>query len=61
MMQLGALLRIIILATLEVLFMLLESSVMLLENIYNTGITHDDRHLRLSYFYSTGQRFKDFE
>jgi hypothetical protein len=32
----------------------LESSIMLLENIYSTGITHDDCHLRSSYFYSTG-------
>jgi len=28
--------------------MLLESSVMLLENIYSIGITYDDRHLQLS-------------
>jgi hypothetical protein len=27
---------------------------MLLKNIYNTGIIHDDFHLRSSYFYSTG-------
>jgi hypothetical protein len=25
--------------------MLLESSMMLLENIYGTGITHDDHHM----------------
>jgi hypothetical protein len=38
----------------EVSFMmLLESSIMLLENIYS--ISHDDRHLEKSYFYSTGQ------
>jgi hypothetical protein len=42
------------LATLEVSFRLLESSIMLLVNIYSTGITHDNCHLRLSYFYSTG-------
>jgi hypothetical protein len=30
-------------------------SIMLLENIYNTSITHDDHHLRLSYFYRTGR------
>ncbi len=42
---------------LEVSFMLLESSIMLLEKIYSTGITQDDRHLRLSYFtvQATGQ------
>jgi hypothetical protein len=33
-------------------FMLLETSVMLLENIYSTGVTHDDRHKRASCFYS---------
>jgi hypothetical protein len=27
------------------IIMLLESPIMLLENIYSTGITHDDRHL----------------
>jgi hypothetical protein len=47
---LGASLTIIILTTLEVSFMLLESSIMLLENIYCTGITHGDRQLQLSYF-----------
>jgi hypothetical protein len=31
---------------LESPIMLLESSIMLLENIYNTGITHDDCHMR---------------
>jgi hypothetical protein len=40
--------------TLEVLFMLLELSIMLLENIYSTGITHDDIYLQSSCFYSTG-------
>ncbi len=35
--------------------MTLEVSFMLLENIYSTGITHDDRHLPASYFYSIGQ------
>jgi hypothetical protein len=47
-------LAIFILASLEVSFKLLESSIMLLENIYSTCITHDDRHVQLSYFYSTG-------
>jgi len=42
------------LTTLEVSFMLPESSIMLLENIYSTYATHDDYHLRSSYFYSTG-------
>jgi hypothetical protein len=37
---------IVIMATLEVSFMLLE-------NIYSAGITHDNRHLRSSYFYNT--------
>jgi hypothetical protein len=27
---------------------------MLLHNIYGTDITHDDHHLRSSYFYCTG-------
>jgi hypothetical protein len=30
---------------------------MLLKNICSTGITYDDRHLRLSYFYSTGHKY----
>jgi hypothetical protein len=42
---------IVILMTLEALFMLLE-------HIYSTGVTHDDRHLRLSYFYSTSLWFQ---
>ncbi len=33
-----------LLMTLEVSFMLLESLIMLLENIYCAGITHDDRY-----------------
>jgi hypothetical protein len=33
---------------------LLESSILLLENIYSTVITYDNCHLRWSYFYSTG-------
>ncbi len=32
-----------------------EVSFKLLENIYSTGITHDDRHLWLSIFYGTGR------
>jgi hypothetical protein len=35
--------------------MTLEVSFMLLENIYSTGITHDDHHLPSSYFYNIGQ------
>jgi len=35
---------IIILTTLEVSFMLQESSIMLLENIYSKGITREDHH-----------------
>ncbi len=33
---------------------LLESSIMLLSNIYSAGITHDDHPLQSSYYYSTG-------
>jgi hypothetical protein len=44
----------IILTTLEVSFMLQESSIMLSESIYHTGMTYDDYHLCSSYFYSTG-------
>ncbi len=36
---------IVILTTLEVSFMLLEPSIMLPENIYIAGITHDDHHI----------------
>jgi hypothetical protein len=43
--QLGASLAIIILMTLQVAFMLLESPIMLLENIYSTGVTHDALHI----------------
>jgi hypothetical protein len=39
--QIVASLMIIILITLEVSFTLQESSIMLLENIYSTGVTHD--------------------
>jgi hypothetical protein len=35
----------------------LEPSIMLLENIFSSRVTHDDRHLRSSYFYSTGHMF----
>ncbi len=52
--QLGASIIIVIMVTLEVIFMLLESSIMLLKFIYSTGTTHDNHHLPLSYFYSTG-------
>ncbi len=52
MLQVVASPTIIILMTLGVLFMLLE-------NIYSTGVTHDDRHLRLSYLYSTGHRLDE--
>jgi hypothetical protein len=40
-----------------VILMTLEVSFMLLENIYSTRVTHDDCHLRLSYFYSTVHSF----
>jgi hypothetical protein len=52
--KLGASLIIIMRTTLEVSFMLLELSIVLLEGINSTGITHDDCHLRLSCFYSAG-------
>ncbi len=51
--QLVTSLSIISLMTLEVSFMLPETSIMLLENIHSTGITHDNCHLQSSYFYST--------
>ncbi len=41
---------IIILTTLEVSFMLPESSIMLLENIYSTAIIHDNRHMMIKIF-----------
>ncbi len=56
--QIVASLMIVILTTLEVSFMLLDSSITLLENIYSTGVTHDDCHLRSSYFYDTGPSCK---
>ncbi len=31
-----------------------KSTIMLLENNYNTDVTQDNRHLQSSYFYSTG-------
>ncbi len=31
-----------------------EPLIMLLENIYSTGVTYDDCHIQSSYFYSTG-------
>ncbi len=37
-------------------FMLLESSIMYLENIYSTGVTNDDHHLQLSYLCSAGHK-----
>jgi hypothetical protein len=54
--QHGASLTIFFLITLEMSFLLLGSSIMLLENIYSTGITNDDCQLQSSYFYSTGHR-----
>ncbi len=38
------------LTTLELSFLLIELAIMLLENIYSIGVTHDDRHSQLSYF-----------
>ncbi len=37
--------------------MLLELSITPLENMYGTGVTHANHHLRLTYFYSTDHRF----
>ncbi len=53
MVQVVASPTIIILTTLEVPFTLLE-------NIYIDGITHDDCHLRSSYFYSAGHWFQQW-
>jgi hypothetical protein len=47
----------IILMNLSLLFMLLDLSIRLLDNIYSTGVTHDDRHMVIKYFYSIGHRF----
>jgi hypothetical protein len=52
--QLGASLTIVILTTLEMSFMLLETSITLLENIYSTGVTHDDHNMTIEMFYSIG-------
>ncbi len=49
--QLGVSLMIIILITLEVSFMILELSIILLENIYSTGVTHDDQHMMIKTFF----------
>ncbi len=45
MSQFGVSLTILILTTLEVSFMLLESSIDPPENIYSTDITHDEHHI----------------
>jgi hypothetical protein len=37
-----------------VILMTLKVSFRLLENIYNTGITHDNRHMAIKIFYSIG-------
>jgi len=37
--------------TLEVSFMLLESSIILLENIYSAGVTYDNHHLIIKIFF----------
>jgi len=52
--QLGASLTIVILTTLELSFMLLETSITLLEKIYSTGVTHGDHNITIKIFYSTG-------
>ncbi len=44
--QLGASLMIVILT-----IMLLQLSIMLLENIYSTGVTHDNRHMMIKIFF----------
>ncbi len=53
--QLGTSLTIINLMNQEMSVMLPELSIMLLENIYSTGIAHDDPHLELSYINNTGR------
>jgi hypothetical protein len=40
----------VILMTLEVSFLILESSITLLENIYSTGITHDGFKVHAKWF-----------
>jgi hypothetical protein len=50
MTELGVSLTLVNLTTLELSFMLLELAIMLLENIYSTGVTHDDRHSQLPHF-----------
>ncbi len=35
-------------------FMLLESSIMLLKNINSTGVTNDNHHMMIKIFFSTG-------
>jgi len=42
----------VVLSLMIVILTTLEMPVMLLENIYSTGITHDDHPLRFSYFLS---------
>ncbi len=43
--QLGASLMIVILT-----IMLLQLSIMLLDNVYSTGVTHDNRHMMIKIF-----------
>ncbi len=47
---------------LRIPILLLETSILLLESIYSSGITHNDRHMtiviqQLQYVYSAGLRF----
>jgi hypothetical protein len=37
--------------------MLLEQSIMLLENLYSIGVTHNNRHTMIKIFYSKGHSF----
>ncbi len=53
MLQVVVPLTIVILTTLDLSFMLLESSVMLLVKINGIGVTHDDYHMTIKIFYST--------
>ncbi len=50
MLQVVASVMIVILKTLKVSLTLLESSIMLLENIYSTGVTHADCHATVQSF-----------
>ncbi len=47
-------------STINNILITLEVSFTLLENIFSTGVTHDDRHLWPLYFYSAEANIKTF-